>query len=123
VLDDVADLVSRPASVDSDQHPACLRHAEVRQEKGFGVECQEGNAVALPEPCRPQRGRETSRARSEITPRAGDVTVDDRNPIGMDGSRSLEKMDRTQLMPRDSYPGLVDLDLHSPDAASHSLWP
>src|SRR5439155_8898050 len=23
---------------------------------------------------------------------------------------------------RDSYPGLVDLDLHSPDAASHSLW-
>jgi len=95
----------------------------VRQEKRFGVECQERNALALPEPCRPQSGGETTRARSEITPRVGDVTVDDRDPIGVDSSRSLEKMDRTQLMPRDSYPGLVDLDLHSPDAASHSLWP
>jgi hypothetical protein len=91
VIENRADLRRAQPRVDRDEHAAGGRHPEVRLEQRRRVRRQHRDAIAAPDAPRPQCRREPIDPGVELLVRASQVTVDDRDAVGMETGAALEE--------------------------------
>jgi hypothetical protein len=110
VLDDVRDVAGGQPGVHGDEDAARLGHGEVREEQRLAVEGEEGDAVVLAQPGTAQCRREPAGAPSPLRVGEPALTVDDGEPLPVDGAGTLEEGDGRELVAEDalSTAGLGD---------------